>query len=542
MSATRLRTNEHVLKIDPAPMHLADSSARIEVRGKSKPVPLFCPIHKRAIEEREDIAMFLFPRRGGKDYTVAAKVVIDRLKGISPRDCSYVTLDRRRAVEWIGYVAQILRRFGVILDVVGYTEVSDESEYFVAEVRMPIPGMEHRVAIRALASTADGVRGRDGDIILSEAAFHANFEKLFDAALPCTQNGGQVIIVSTVNLDGDFHHELEKMAQRRIDGCPEPGDMVIALHRADIEELAWDGWEDGTGYLHVLNAADPARKLPGFTPRTPEQYIERAKKNSRTEEALLREYYHIRPLGASKFFPLLLVNECVSSFAPMPIRYSAPDRYLKKNDPGLERKVGEQITECTNRMLALMHEAASVHRGPMYAGADIGREGDKSSIWIKQRRDGMLRTVCLLTLRGCGFAEQLEVLRAMMNFRVNGVSVQRLVGDATGLGMMLMETLEREFKSRVDGKKWTAQNKVMMFTYAKSQVEQVLVDMPRDEETIRAICSVRQSFSATGNPIFDIEANSEGHGDEAAAFVMVCAAGDDDKPKFRILPVGRGAL
>lgn len=543
MSATRIRKNEQVLKIDAAPMHLADSSARIDVAGKSKPVPLFCPIHQRAIEEREDVAMFLFPRRGGKDYSVAAKVVIDRLKGLSPRDCSYVTLDRRRAVEWIGYVSQILRRFGVILDVVGYTEVSDESEYFVAEVRMPIPGMDHRVAIRALASTADGVRGRDGDIVLSEFAFHSDPEKLFDAALPCTQNGGQILIVSTVNVDGDFHHELEKMAQRRIDGEPQPDDMVIALHRADIEEIAWDGWEDGTGYLHVLNAADPARRVPGFEPRTPEAYIARAKKNSRTEESLLREYYHVRPLGASMFFPRPMVAECVSREDPKPIRYAAPDRYLTKSDPGLVRTVAAEIRARRDMMLDLMHAAAAQHSGPMYAGADLGREGDKSSIWIKQRRGGLLRTVCLLTLRGCAFEEQLDVLRAMLNFRHGSVRVYKLVGDATGLGAMPMETLEREYKSRVDGKKWTAQSKALMFPYAKSQLEQALVTIPNDPETIRAICSVKQTYTQTGNAVFDIESTKDGHGDEAASFVMVCAAADDGgKPRARAVKLGGGIL
>ena len=536
---TRIRKDEHSLHLDPAPMLMADSAELLDVAGTTRPVPMFAPIHQAIIDERGDVVIVRLPRRGGKDYTVAAKAVLDRLRGISPRDCSYVTLDKRRAVEWIGYVAQLLRRFNRVLEAVGYTEVAQETEYFVAEIRMPIPGTDHTVAIRALASTPDGVRGRDGDIILSEFAFHHDPEKLLDAAMPCTQNGGQVIMVSTVNLDGDFDHELEKMAMRHRDGEAREDDMEIVLHMADIEQLAWDGWEDGTGYLHVLNAADPARNLPGFKPRTPDEYIARAKKNSRSRESLLREFYHVRPLGAAMFFPRPMVNECVNSDAPAPIRYQAPPRYLKKNDPSLERRVADEIRQVRDRMLALMHDAAQKHHGPMYAGADMGRESDKTSLWIKQRRNGMLRTVAIVTLRGCAFEEQLNLMRAALDFRVNGVSIVRFVGDASSLGMMPMETLEREYRSRVDGKKWTSQNKVLMFTYAKSQVEQVLTDVPRDEETIRAICSVRQSFSATGNAIFDIESNKDGHGDEAAAFVMVLAAADEQVPQgFAVSPGG----
>ena len=81
-----------------------------------------------------------------------------------------------------------------------------------------------------------------------------------------------------------------------------------------------------------------------------------------------------------------------------------------------------------------------------------------------------------------------------------------------------------------------------MFTYAKSQLEQAMVTIPRDEETIRAICSVRQTFTQTGNAIFDIESNKEGHGDEAAAFVMVCSAADDHKPVARAVQGGSFSL
>lgn len=540
--STRIKRDEHTLQIDTAQIQLADSAQLLTVAGTTKPVPLFAPIHERVIAERADIFMVELPRRGGKDYAIAEKAVRDRLKGISPRDFSYVTLDNRRSVEWIGYVVEILKRWNRVFTAVGYTEVAESTEYFVAEVRMKIPGTEHTVAIRALASTPDGVRGRDGDICISEAAFHPDLEKLLDAALPCTQNGGQVSLVSTVNQDGDFHHELEKMALRRQNGEQREGDLDIVLHKADIEELAWDGWEEGNGYIHVLNAADPARKLPNFKPRTPQQYIDRAKKNSRNRETMLREFYHIRPLGAAMFFPRPMVNECVSSESPKPIRYQAPPRYLKKNDPSLERRVAEEIAGVRRQMLALMHEAASKYSGPMYAGADIGREGDKTSLWIKQRRDGMLRDVALVTLRGCGFEEQLDLIRAALDFRVNGVWIARLIGDASSLGMMPMETLEREYKSRVDGRKWTSQNKVLMFTYAKSQVEQVLTDIPRDEETIRAICSVRQSFSATGNAIFDIESNKDGHGDEAASFVMVLAAADEHVPQGGLVTAGGWAI
>ena len=259
-----------------------------------------------------------------------------------------------------------------------------------------------------------------------------------------------------------------------------------------------------------------------------------------------QEFDHIRrfdPRFWTVNFPRPMVAECVSREDPKPIRYAAPDRYLTKSDPGLVRSVAAEIRARRDMMLDLMHAAAAQHSGPMYAGADLGREGDKSSIWITQRRGGLLRTVCLLTLRGCAFEEQLDVLRAMLNFRHGSVRVYKLVGDATGLGAMPMETLEREYKSRVDGKKWTSQSKALMFPYAKSQLEQALVTIPNDPETIRAICSVKQTYTQTGNAVFDIESTKDGHGDEAASFVMVCAAADDGgKPRARAVKLGGGIL
>ncbi len=267
---------------------------------------------------------------------------------------------------------------------------------------------------------------------------------------------------STVNIDGDFDHELEKMAIRRRDVNRKRATWIACTWRTS-SRLSWDGWEEGTGYIHVLNAADPARKMPNFQPRTPESYIAAARATA-IDETLLREFYH-PPLGAN-VLPASDGQRVRELVLAKPIRYQAPARYVKKNDPRWTVRSPRIWTTSATGSPA-MNEAASTHRGQMYAGVDIGREGDKTSIWIKQR-DGILR-------RRAGHASGLRVRGATgPHPRARLPGERRLDRQVDRrrepLGMMPMEIGAR-YKSRVDGRKWTNQSKALMFTYAKSQVE-----------------------------------------------------------------------
>ena len=59
MTKAPSRSGEHVIDIDTdrsvKTLQLADSREMVRVAGKSRPVPMFCPIHMRVINERAKV-------------------------------------------------------------------------------------------------------------------------------------------------------------------------------------------------------------------------------------------------------------------------------------------------------------------------------------------------------------------------------------------------------------------------------------------------------------------------------------------------------
>jgi hypothetical protein len=114
------------------------------------------------------------------------------------------------------------------------------------------------------------------------------------------------------------------------------------------------------------------------------------------------------------------------------------------------------------------------------------------------------------------FAEQLEAARELLGARrADGrVLIRRAAIDATGIGAMLAETLEREFAPRVEGVNFTNAVKEDLAFRTRRRMEAGLTRLPDAREIRRAFSAVKKMVTASGHFRFDAARTEAGHADE----------------------------
>jgi phage FluMu gp28-like protein len=199
------------------------------------------------------------------------------------------------------------------------------------------------------------------------------------------------------------------------------------------------------------------------------------------EEIFLQEYCCVPMSGAEEFIPLELVLGCES-----------PDASIElMNLPGDE----------------------------IYAGMDIGRKKDLSCIWILNRGfEDHLMTRGVITLDRMPFHQQLSVASDICAIS------QRFCVDATGIGAMLAEELQRKFPGVAEAVQFTAATKERMAVETKRRFEERTIMIPESRQIRRAMQSVKRYVGTTGQMRFDAARTDSGHADEFWALALAISA------------------
>ncbi len=220
-----------------------------------------------------------------------------------------------------------------------------------------------------------------------------------------------------------------------------------------------------------------------------------------------------------------------------------------------------------------------------FLGIDIGRHHDRTVFWLDEvappaaagfriqnselRNLGVPSEICNLksaiagaapstlsvdriavarlvrTLDNVPFAEQLAAARELLSLTVaaglsrhanGGVKpplrgeplIRRACIDATGIGAMLAETLQREFGPRVEPVVFTAAVKEDLAFRVKRRLEARLTLLPDTREIRRAFSAVKKFITPSGNVRFDAVRTEAGHADEFWAKALADLAADPE--------------
>ncbi len=356
-------------------------------------------------------------RRIGYTWAAAALAVLTAgaEKPAGGMDALYLGPSLDMAREFIDTCAQWARLFGQACEAAAEVELFDgDADKAIRAYRITFAaGFE----ILALTSRPRSLRGRQGLVIIDEAAFHDDLDEVLKAALALLMWGGKVLVISTHDGDQNAFNQLiqDIRAGKRGGGVIRVtiGDALRdGLYRRICFVTGKEWTEDGErAWLQAILDAygDAARE----------------------------ELYCIPRAGGGRWLPRSAIEACGDHSIPV-LRWTAPDNYLSEPD---HARTADMAAWCETHLLSVLE--ALDPRLESAAGMDYAMEADLSVLWVGQvGRDGARRTSVVIELRRCPFDQQRELVSFVLDRLPRW---KKAVLDAGGNGAALAQVTRTRY-------------------------------------------------------------------------------------------------
>lgn len=381
-------------------------------------------------------------------------------------DVLYMGYEKEMTREFIGYVGEFARLFQLAaqpMEEFVFTD-PDRPEAAIGAFRVRVDsGFE----VVALPSVARALRGKQGLVILDEAAFMDDLAEVLKAALALLIWGGKVIIVSTHNGDTNPFNVLVNDIRA--------GRLPYHLMRLTFDEAMAEGL-----YERVC--------LRGGKTPTPEGKAEfrdgilKAYRNNADEEL------HVIPNPSSGgVLPLALIEARQDRSIPV-LQLECPKDFLASSEATQQAWLRDWIRTHLDPVLDKLDPAR-----PHVFGMDFGRVRDLSVLWPRELgRDLVNRTPFLLEMRNVPHDEQRQVV-----FHI-GDRLPRFRAakfDAGGNGSALAEAAVRRWgESRVEAVQLSEPWYREHMPHFKAAFEDATITVPAEEgvqEDLRSLQWIR---------------------------------------------------
>ncbi|BCW89973.1 hypothetical protein sos41_31410 [Alphaproteobacteria bacterium SO-S41] len=415
-------------------------------------------------------------RRIGLTWALAADAVLTAAapKSEGGDDVLYISYSQEMTREFISACAMWAKAFMSISAATGEFLFDDQTpDGETRQIKAFRISFASGKSIVALSSAPRSLRGKQGKVILDEAAFVDNLEALITAALALTIWGSKIIIVSTHN------------------GADNPFNLLVESVKTGEQAGKWlritfaDALNDGL-YERVM--------LVQGKPSSPEGKI--------AWEAKIRGIYVgrgdeeldcIPSAGKGAFIPAELIMEATRAEA------GKPDLYTGK--------------------------ACGI-------GWDVARRAHLSVIAPFEQIGSVAVLREQIEMQDITFADQAKRFDAAMR-RYKGTA--RV--DQTGLGMAVVEAAqERNGVYAVQGVMFSSAVKLTLATLLKKRFEDRTIWIPDDPAVRADLRSIKQSGKGMGAPIFAADepvakkgddgapSPNRGHGDRFWAYALAILA------------------
>lgn len=384
------------------------------------------PYQQRAVRLLDSVStQVLFiekSRRIGMTWGLAAYAVLRaaRQKSAGGMDVMYISYSREMTREFVDACAMWARAFSSAASEAEeclFEQGDDEGDKSIQAFRIRFAsGFE----IMALSSAPRGLRGKQGVVIIDEAAFVDNLDTLIEAAMAFLMWGGQVVVCSThFGVDNTFNTKIQDILAGR-----QPG----AHMRIDLDQAITDGLFERISLV----------KGDAFTVEAEAAWRQGIIKFY--GDSADQELFCVPSLSTGAWLPAPLIEARMTIDKPV-ITLDLPKDYLhrsKLDQRCLMAPFYEQIEE----------ELGKLDMNLRYAlGFDFARVADLSVLPVLAIQPNMTRTeVLCLEMRGVPGDEQKRAT-AMVMEHLRG----QLVGaafDATGMGWTVAEDMGRKFGLR----------------------------------------------------------------------------------------------
>ena len=361
-------------------------------------------------------------RRIGLTWGLAAYAVLRaaRQKAEGGMDVMYISYSREMTREFIDACAMWARAFNdVTTDVDEYMFEDDNPDKGINAFRIQFAsGFE----IMALSSAPRGLRGKQGVVIIDEAAFVDSLGQLLKSAMAFLMWGGQVVVCSThMGAENEFNVQIQDILAERSKYAHMRIDLDGALEQGLYKRIAL---VTGKTWSPEAEAAWRQNILDFYRDNADE------------------ELYCVPSLSSGAWLPAPLIEARMTVDVTV-LRLELPNDYM-------HRSTLEQAMLMAPFIKELADQVAALDLKLQYAlGFDFGRVSDLSTLSLLAIEQALKRRECLsIEMHNVPGKEQKMVVAAVMS-HLRG----RLIGaafDATGMGWTVAEDMGRQFGMRED--------------------------------------------------------------------------------------------
>lgn len=386
--------------------------------GMTETPAALLPYQQAWIEDRSPVKVCEKSRRVGLSWCEAADdaLLAGRADGM---DVWYIGYNKDMALEFINDTGSWVRQYNLAASAMEETIIEDEDKDIQAfRIRF---ASGHRVT--ALSSRPSNLRGKQGKVVIDEAAFHDDLPGLLKAAIALLMWGGRVVVISTHNGEDNLFNELVTDIRA--------GKKPYSLHRIDLDQAL----EQGLYRRICLKLGRP--------------WTQEAEQAWRRElidfygDAADEELFCVPSKGSGIYFARNLVESCMDPDIPV-LRWTCRPEFAEESEESRRIAAEDWCEENLSPLLSFLPE-----HSPCWFGEDFGRLGDLTIIVPLQEETGLkYRAPFVLELRNVPFRQQEQALFFIADRlpRFRGGAL-----DARGNGQYLAEVaMQRYGSSRIE--------------------------------------------------------------------------------------------
>ena len=462
--------------------------------------PVFLPYQQRLWQaiDTHNVTVIEKSRRTGYSWAVAAVAAEYAGRRKSARGCDvlYVGYEKEMTREFIDYVADWGKAFqsgaGPAQEFVFRDPLKPEGDIGAFRIKFA-SGFE----VIALPSIARALRGKQGLVILDEAAFMDDLKGLLKAAFALLIWGGKVVVISTHNGETNPFNELVTDIRA--------GRASYHLDRLTFDEAVAEGLYRRICFVkrEAWTAEGEAKWRQGIL----DDYRDNAD-----------EELHVIPNPVSGvYLPGALIEARMVDGVKV-VRWSCPAGFAQLPEA---TRIAAAEAFCRRELLPILEalDAKEAH----CLGEDFGRIRDLTVLWLLALcRDMVRRTRLVIELRNVPFEQQKQILFFVLD-RVPRFRAAKM--DGTGNGAFLAEVAVQRYGARVEAvmlnEPWYRENMPPL----KAAIEDAMLTLPRDKDIYHYLRMLKLVRGVARIP--DRARGNEGasrHGDAAIAACMAYAA------------------
>ena len=476
---------------------MSEVPVQIPSTASAAPDAVLLPYQQRWVADDAQLKVSEKSRRTGLTWAEAADDVLIAAAA-DGQNVYYIGYNQDMAIEYIEACAMWARAFNHAASQVDegiWEDDGDDKNIKTFTIKFPDSG--HRIV--ALSSRPANLRGKQGTVVIDEAAFHDQLDQLLKAALALLIWGGRVRVISTHNGDQNpFNQLINDIRSGRRKG---------SVQRITFQEAVAQGL-----YQRVCLRLGREWSADDETAWVQSVYDFYGEDASEELDVIPAE-------GSGNWLPRTLIEARMVDGPPV-VRLRCSDEFKHWSTAAREAEIRDWCEEHLQPLLVDLPEDLW-----LALGEDFGRSVDLSVVIpLVIGQDLVRRSPFVVEMANVPFEQQRQVLFYIVD-RFPRFQAAKL--DGTGNGAYLAEvTAQRYGAHRVEEVKlsetWYRENMPPL----RAAFEDATIELPRDSHVVDDLRAVKV---VQGVAMVPRNTRQDGrHGDAAIALALAYAASRQD--------------